>query len=143
MLQGISDRIQISDAFNHLTSRHRCFIRPAGYHKIPDEGMRKRFESTFPDGWFATYCGNIYCESENLSMDDCVSLGHARKGDGQNRPGLLTPLIPLQETFNDLMNLWHEIYDYCVPTIWMDKTIDIQALQEQRSEPGNHQIGTG
>jgi hypothetical protein len=143
VLQGINDRIQISDSFNHLTSRHRCFIRPAGYHKIPDEAMRKRFEELFPDGWFATYCGTVYCESENLSMDDCVSIGHARKGDGQNRPALLTPLIPLQETFNDLMNLWHEIYDYCVPMIWMDKTIDIQALQEQRSEPGNHQSAPG
>jgi hypothetical protein len=52
-------------------------------------------------------------------------------------------MILVQETFNDLMNLCHEIFDYCVPTIWMDKTIDIQALREQTSEPGNHQSAPG
>ena len=143
VLQGTKHRIQASDSFNHLTSRHRCFVRPSGYHRIPDPDMRQKFRQVFPDGFYGTYCGTVYCESENVSMDDMVAIAHARKGDGQNRPGLLTPLIPLQETFNDLMNLWHEIYDYCVPTIWMDKTIDIQALREQVSEPGNHQSAPG
>jgi len=138
VLQGTKHRLQASDSFRHIVSRHRAFLRPECFEKLPDD-VKDDFKAAFPDGIYATFCGTTYCESENLSMDDCLVVGHALPGDGQNRQGIGKPLIPIQESFNDLVNLWKEIFDYCIPTIWMDKVIDIQALREQASEPGNHQ----
>lgn len=142
VLQGTKHRLQASDSFQHIVSRHRCFLRPACFEKLPDE-VKDDFKQLFPSGIFATFCGTAYCESENLSMDDAVVIAHALPGDGQNRQGMGKPLIPIQEAFNDLVNLWKEIFDYCIPTIWMDKVIDIQALRDQVSEPGNHQSAPG
>jgi hypothetical protein len=47
-------------------------------------------------------------------------------------------MVPLQDVFNDEINLWHEAHDYCVPTLFMySETGDIEAVREQISEPGN------
>lgn len=137
VLQGTALLMQAGDAFAHMVTRHKCFLRPCTFDKI-DEKYRDEIAAMFPEGLKATFCGEQYCGSENISMDDQISIGFPGPGDGMSRPSMGKRVVPLQDVFNDEMNLWHEAHDYCVPTLFMySETGDINAIREQISEPGN------
>jgi hypothetical protein len=71
-------------------------------------------------------------------MDDAITIGFPGPGDGMSRPSLGKRVVPLQDVFNDEINLWHEAHDYCVPTLFMySETGDTTAINEQISQPGN------
>lgn len=137
VLQGTKLLMQAGDAFNHMLTRHICFLRTCTYDKFPKD-LQDFFHTTFPDGIKAIFCGDQYCASESVSMDDEVCVGFPGPGDGMSRPAIGKRMIPLQDCFNDELNLWHEAHDYCVPTLFMySETGDIEAINEQISQPGN------
>jgi len=137
VLQGTKLLMQAGDAFSHMVSRHKFYLRPSSYRKIKKES-RDEIKELFPDGIKITFCGDAYCASENASMDERVSIGFPGPGDGMCRPSMGKRIMPLQDVFNDELNLWHEAHDYCVPTLFMySETGDIDAVREQISEPGN------
>jgi hypothetical protein len=136
VLQGTKAMIQAGDAYKHLVTRHRVWLRPAMFRQVP-EADRVQLKEIFPNGCFVIFTGGAYCGAAAESMDDHLSVGHPLPGDGQNRQSLLKALVPIQDTFNDLMNLSKEIYDYCIPSTWVDSNaVDADALREQISEPG-------
>jgi hypothetical protein len=137
VLQGTKMLMQAGDAFSHMVSRHRFFLRPSAFRKVKKE-LREDFKALFPDGLKITFCGDAYCASENISMDDQIAIDFPSPGDGMSRPSLGKRMVPLQDVFNDELNLWHEAHDYCVPTLFMySETGDIDAIREQISEPGS------
>ena len=82
-------------------------------------------------------CGSAYCASYNVSMDERLNVAHSTPGDGQNRSSLMHDMVGPQDTFNDLWNQQKEIFDYCIPDVYMDAaTIDALAREERKAEPG-------
>lgn len=137
VLQGTRLLMQAGDAFSHMITRHVCFLRPCTYDKLPPE-RQDEIAELFPDGLKVIFCGDQYCGSENVSMDDQICIGFPGPGDGMSRPSIGKRVIPLQDTFNDELNLWHEAHDYCIPTLFMySETGDMEAINEQISQPGN------
>lgn len=137
VLQGTKMTMQGGDAFAHMVSRHKCYLRPSTFRRIPAQ-HRDEIKSIFPEGLKVTFCGEQYCASENVSMDEQISIGFPGPGDGMCRPSMGKRVIPLQDVFNDELNLWHEAHDYCVPTLFMySETGDIEGVREQISQPGN------
>ena len=137
VLQGTRLLMQAGDAFAHMISRHTCFFPPCAFEKIP-EGVRSKISQVCPDGLKVIFCGDQYCGAENVKPSDQVSIGFPGPGDGMSRPSMGKRVVPLQDVFNDELNLWHEAHDYCVPTLFMySETGDTDAINEQISQPGN------
>jgi hypothetical protein len=136
VLQGTKSPMG-GDTFAHMVSRHRCFLRTSAYRKLPEK-FRDEIRTMFPEGLKVTFCGDAYCASENMAMEEQNTIGFPGPGDGMCRPSMGKRVVPLQDVFNDELNLWHEAHDYCIPTLFMySETGDIDAVREQISEPGN------
>lgn len=137
VLQGTRMLMQAGDAFAHMVTRHTAFLRVCTFDKIPVE-QRDKVKAAFPNGLKAIFCGDQYCGSEDIDLDDQISIGFPGPGDGMSRPSMGKRVVPIQDAFNDELNLWHEAHDYCIPTLFMySETGDMEAINEQVSQPGN------
>ena len=117
----------------------RTWIRPWAFYALEDTAVRDALLGLFPDGCYAGFAGDTYCESRNESMDDCWRVMHALPGDGQNRPSVGESLIEVQERYNTLSNIQAETYEYGIPPIYADpQVLDFDALQSQTAEPAAH-----
>jgi hypothetical protein len=136
VLQGTRSLTQIAEQFKHLVTKNNVWLRPCMFRQA-DDASRKELERIFPQGVKATFVGGAYCGACSETMDDHLAVAHPLPGDGQNRPSMMKAMIAIQDSFNDLMNLSKEIYDYCVPSTWVDeRAVDPEALREMVSEPG-------
>jgi hypothetical protein len=127
------------DALFNLVTFSRTWIRPWAFYAIEDIDVRDALLGLFPDGCYAAFAGDTYCESRNESMDDCWRVMHALPGDGQNRPSVGESLIEVQERYNTLSNIQAETYEYGIPPIYADpQVLDFDALQSQTAEPAAH-----
>ena len=127
------------DALVNLVTFSRTWIRPWAFHAIEDAAVRDALLALFPDGCYAAFAGETYCESRNETMDDRWRVLHALPGDGQNRPAVGSSLIEIQERYNTLSNIQAETYEYGIPPIYADpQVIDFDALQQQTAEPAAH-----
>ena len=132
---------QEGDSLAHLITRDKFWIRPGAFLGLPkSDPDRNELMDRFPDGCQVTFAGGVYCESRNESMDDHLSVVHAIPGDGQARPSLGHAMVPIQESFNEAMNLTEDYLRYGIPNTWVDQeAIDIDAIQEQEAAPGQYQ----
>lgn len=124
----------------NLITFQRTWLRPWAFFALDDKPLRDELLELFPDGAYAAFAGDAYCESRNESMDDHWRVLHALPGDGSSgRPALGDVLISVQERFNTLSNLQMETYEYGVPPIYADsEVLDFDSLQNQTAEPGAH-----
>lgn len=141
VLQGTKTWAQSADAFKHLTTRHNVFLRPAAFKEAPNAN-RAQLKELFPDGCMFTIVGEAYCGSGNVSFDKALKVSHALDGDGMNRPSWGKGMVTVQDAYNNYMNMRQEYHDYGIPKTYCDEAfIDIDAMQEQISQPGNHIVG--
>jgi hypothetical protein len=127
------------DALVNLVTFSRTWIRPWAFHAIEDAAVREALLTLFPDGCYAGFAGDTYCESRSETMDDRWRVLHALPGDGQNRPAVGSSLVEIQERYNTLSNIQAETYEYGIPPIYADpQVIDFDALQQQTAEPAAH-----
>ena len=124
----------------NLITFQRTWLRPWAFFALDDKSLRDELLALFPDGAYAAFAGDVYCESRNENMDDHWRVLHALPGDGSSgRPALGDALISVQERFNTLSNLQIETYEYGVPPIYADsEVLDFDSLQSQTAEPGAH-----
>ncbi|MFZ0634013.1 MAG: hypothetical protein WA755_04765 [Candidatus Acidiferrales bacterium] len=124
----------------NLITFQRTWLRPWSFYQLEDKNLRDELLALFPDGCYAAFAGDAYCEARNENMDDHWRLLHALPGDGSSgRPALGDALISVQERFNTLSNLQIETYEYGIPPIYADsEVLDFDALQTQTAEPGAH-----
>lgn len=126
------------DSIAHLCTRDIYLFRPSDYWEFEDQD-REKLDEFFPSGARAIFVGNTLCESRDDKFNDHIEVMQAIPGDGQNRVSLGAPLVPVQIDFNDVMDLAVETFKYCVPATWVDENgVDIDALQEQSAQPGEH-----
>ena len=127
------------DALFNLVTFARTWIRPWSFYSIEDRSTRDALLALFPDGCYAAFAGDTYCESRNESMDDRWRVMHALPGDGQNRPSVGDSLVQIQERYNTLSNIQAETYEYGIPPIYADpQVLDFDALANQTAEPAAH-----
>jgi hypothetical protein len=127
------------DALFNLVTFARTWIRPWAFYSIEDKSTRDALLALFPDGCYAAFAGDTYCESRNESMDDRWRVMHALPGDGQNRPSVGDSLVQIQERYNTLSNIQAETYEYGIPPIYADpQVLDFDALANQTAEPAAH-----
>lgn len=142
VLQGTRSLQNAGDAFAHLVTWKRIFLRPSAFRHCSD-AVREKFEEAFPDGMKLVTMGGAYCGAYNVSADDHLSVGWPAPGDGAAKPSMLKDLVPVQDAYNDYRNLEKEIFDFCIPATWCDSELgDPEVLREQTSEPGNHVFAT-
>lgn len=138
VLQGTRSLQTAGDAFAHLVTWKRIFLRPSSFRHCTD-AVREKFDELFPDGMKLVTMGGAYCGAYNESADDHISVGWPAPGDGASKPSMLKDLVPVQDAYNDYRNLEKEIFDFCIPATWCDSELgDPEVLREQTSEPGNH-----
>ena len=131
--------LQPGDTLFNLVTFSRTWIRPWAFYSIEDKTVRDALLQLFPDGCYAAFAGDTYCESRNECMDDCWRVMHAVPGDGQNRPSVGDALIQVQERYNTLSNIQAETYEYGIPPIYADpQVLDFDALGNQTAEPAAH-----
>src|SRR5277367_5334341 len=136
--QGLPS-IHPGDALMNLITFDRTWLRPWAFYSIEDEAVRNELLLMFPDGCYAAFAGDVYCESRNESMDDHWRVLHALPGDGQNRPSVGDSLVQVQERYNVLSNMQAETYEYGIPPIYADpQVLDFDALANQVAEPAAH-----
>lgn len=139
--EGTQVLSQEGDSLAHLITEDKFWLRPAAFLSLdkndPDRADLLRL---FPDGCQVTFAGGLYAESRNESMDDHIAVMHALPGDGQARPSLGSPEVPIQESFNEAMNLTEDYMRFGIPNKWVDQeAIDIDAIQDQEAAPGQYQ----
>lgn len=136
VLQGTRLITASGETWKNLVTRHVAYFRPA-FFRAASKDVRDQLNEAFPDGCRLIVCGDAYCGSWNVSMDSRLIVGHATPGDGQNRPSLMRDMVGPQDTFNDLWNQQKEIFDYCIPEVYMDsQSLDALAREERQAQPG-------
>ncbi len=134
---GETETFNTGAELQHLVTFSRGWLRPWTFFALEDKSLRDQLLSLFPDGAYVGFAGETYCESRNESMDDRWRVMHPLPGDGQHKPSLGEHIISVQERLNDLANITMEMYEYGIPSTFVDsEIIDIEALEEQTAEPG-------
>jgi hypothetical protein len=129
--QGMMNSYNTQDSESDETTEVKCFIRPWQLIEL-DDANRKAIIDKCPKGLYVTFCGETFCEAYDQSMDSCLTLLHARPGDGMNRAGLGDWLMPVQKALNNWMELANDYFVRGVPAKWMDNEMfDVDAVKEQ------------
>lgn len=135
VLQGARAMKQASDGLKHLSTEQHGWLRPAAFNHLADD-LKAKLQAKFKKGLHAVFVGDVYCRSCDETMDDHVAIGWPAPGDGMRRPSMGKRLMPLQDAFNDGMNMMHEANEECVPRTYVDEEcLDIEAIDEQVSSP--------
>jgi hypothetical protein len=136
VLQGTKLITASGETWTNLVTKHIAYFRPS-FFRAAAKDVRDRLKETFPDGCELIVGGDAYCASRNRAMDAFVKVSHSTPGDGQNRSSLMRDMVGPQDTFNDCWNQQKEIFDYCIPDVYMDsETLDAMAREERKAEPG-------
>lgn len=136
--QGISMRSAGGDAYAHLVTCQRTWMRPTVFldDKCPDE-FRDDLEGLFPNGCYVEVDNGIYTGSRDANMDDEWVVENIMEGDGSSRNAQGTCLISVQERTNDIINITQDVYEKTIPSShWDDKLYDVDAMNKQKSVPG-------
>lgn len=126
------------DALANLVTFSRSWIRPWAFWEIDDTDVRNLLLKLFPDGCYAAFAGEAYCESRNESMDKHFRVTHMLEGDGQNRPGVGDSSLQVNKQANDLGNIEQEAADYGIPITLVDAELLKQdQINQNKARPGD------
>lgn len=129
-----------ADALKNLVTEHHAWLRPSRYRKAPDT-VQDELRKLYPDGVHVTMVSGKAVECAPQKIEDALRSEWPAPGQGSSRPSLLHDVVPIQQAFNDYMNMLREHIDFSIPATWVTDTVDSEALTEQRSAPGViHQI---
>jgi hypothetical protein len=123
-----------------MVTEHNAWIRPSRYRKASAEAQEE-LKKLYPEGLRATVISSKCVKCVPEKIEDALKCEWPAPGQGSSRPSLLHDLIPIQEAFNDALNMLREHFEFSIPATWVTDTVDSEALAEQRSAPGViHQI---
>lgn len=135
---GVLDNFNTTDTQIQDITESKCFLRPCELIDLPDDDMREKLMNLFPRGMYVTFCGQVFAEAYNASMDDHITPIWALPGDGVHRPGLGDWLVPIQEVLNNWLELANDYLIRGVPHTWLDSEMfNVQALKDQDNTPGD------
>jgi hypothetical protein len=138
---GMRPSNMTTDAQTYNCTEQLTWVRPSFYQqthaKFSDE-IKNWLLDTFPKGCMVAMVGNELVEAREESINDHLTLFHARPGDGNHRPSLMGPVVPIQEKLNDCMDLIHQSFMHLIPRIWVDPGIDLQGVEKVKREPSQY-----
>jgi len=132
---GMGATLCTGDSFAHLATGQMTWIRPSFYNEVNEE-QQKLLKQYFPNGVKLTFVGTTFCEAVEESMDESWTEVFANPGDGAHRPSIGTPLVPIQERLNDLLDILYATFDHGIPWRWVSTEIDLNAIGDQENAPG-------
>jgi len=139
IMTGMRPSNMTNDAMTYNATEMLGWFRPSFYTEIEEGPKRNWLYDTFPKGAMVSMVGKTVVECRKESIDDHLTLIHARPGDGAHRPALGSPIIPLQEKLNDCMDYVHDAFMHLVPLKFVDsEAIDLEALKELQSRPNQY-----
>lgn len=144
--QGISWKSAGGDAYSHLCTEQRTWIRPTEFlNDCVEDRYRDTLESLFPSGCYVEFYSGVYAGSREANMDDEWAVENIMEGDGSARNSQGTCILSVQERTNDTINTTQDTFEKCQPARHLDdKMFDIEAIREQQSAPGQvHGVNTG
>lgn len=133
---GMGATLCTGDSFAHLATGQFTWLRPSFFHEAGPKPIQDKIRKLFPNGVKVTFVGTTFCEAVEESMDECWSEVFAFPGDGAHRPSIGTPLVPIQERLNDLLDILYETFDHGIPWRWVSSEIDLNAVADQDNAPG-------
>ena len=135
---GMRPSNMTNDAQTYNATESLTWIRRSMFSCAKTAALKDWLHETFPQGAMIAMVGTELVEARDESMDDHWSLFHARPGDGMHRPSNGAPLVPLQEKLNDCMDLVHDSFMHLIPRVWIDPSIDGDALEKTERKPGQY-----
>jgi len=139
IMTGMRPSNMTNDAMTYNTTETISWFRPSFFREIKDQKKRNWLYQNFPNGARVAMVGTVVCQAVKESMNDHLTLIHARPGDGTHRPALGSPIIPLQEKLNDCMDYVHDAFMHLIPIKWVDsEAVDTEALQEIQGKPNTY-----
>jgi hypothetical protein len=112
------------------------WFRPWAFNAV-DEKYREQLKTQFPYGCKVTFAGDMLTEIVGENMDDVWRLLRAVPGDGYATAAVSTDAIPLQEMFNDLVNLTRDNIEFSLPMVFADpQSVDLDRIAETRVKAG-------
>jgi hypothetical protein len=137
--QGISMRSAGGDAYAHLVTTQRTWMRPTVFLEDEvEEQYRDQLAKLYSKGVYLEVDNGVYTGSRDATMDDEWSVENIMEGDGSFRNGKGTCLISVQERTNDIINVTQDVYEKTQPAShWDDKLFDLDGMKRQRSMPGS------
>jgi hypothetical protein len=134
--QGMMNSLNTQDSQENELTWQRAWLRPWQLLEI-EQDHREALINKFPRGMYVNFCGDVFCEARDQSMDDCLSLCFAQSGDGMNRAGWGDWLLPIQKILNNWMELANDYFVRGVPATWMDNEMfNVEALNDQVNQVG-------
>lgn len=129
--------VQTGSGTASLVTHARVWLRPTAFWMCDNQAHREALLEAFPRGGLFEFAGDIYLDSEAISMDDALVSCHAMPGRGQHRPAVGSATISVQDRLNSLSNISMETYEYGIPITYRDEnTFSSDADSEQRAAPG-------
>lgn len=126
----------LSSDGNDVGVKSHTWFRPGFFRRASSE-QAKLLREKFPEGCRVTMAGGVVVETAAEKMDDCITVMFPMEGDGQNRLAISSSLLPINDAFNDAMNITNETMQRAIGTTFVDQNAeDLKALNEQTSAPG-------
>jgi hypothetical protein len=112
------------------------WYRPSQYRSIKQKELRQLFYQNFPDGLLAVHAGGELAFIRNESLNDHLTVLHAKQGSGQNRRSVGANFLPIQKTLNARVSLDDRYTRGAVARRYaLEGPIDVQALNQQSNDP--------
>jgi hypothetical protein len=130
---------QSGDTLSFMGTETLCWFRPSAYRELSDEDADE-LRGLYPEGVYCKFVGDaLLGKPKPESMDDHLTVMHGLPGDGQSFISCGDPLLPVQDVFNEMMNLVIDAFRYVIPATWVDEEmVDIDAIQQQIAQYGAH-----
>lgn len=135
-----------ADTLAYLVTEDRWWLRRSAFRSLPKEHQafwigdrKKQTPGVFPKGCRVKYIGNIFCGAHAISMDEQIRVMHAMPGNGNARPSLSDPMIPIQMEYNDAIGMYSEMLHKCIPRTLLNTEVEsLEAITEQFSRYGEY-----
>jgi hypothetical protein len=134
---GMGATAMTGDSLAYQATHQLTWVKPEFYTEIEDEETQGLLEENFPEGVRLAFVGTTFCEAVAEKLEDHWSEVYAFPGDGAHRPSIGSPLVPVQERLNNLLDILYETYNHSIPWRWVaSNKIDLNAIGDQSNLPG-------
>jgi hypothetical protein len=114
-----------------------CWFRKKAFYHLDDDKIRQQLIDLFPEGCYAAFANDVFCEARPENMDQHWRICHAMPGRGQIREPIMAALVPMQEIANDLMNIIRDIIEYTLPVTFVNqRVLDVRKWARSQSMAG-------
>lgn len=122
----------------YVATVRKAWLRPWAFNRIADEDERAELKRLFPEGLLATFIGRDLIQVESQKLDDHWTISKNPLYKHLAGDALGTPLIPLQDTTNEIFNLSRDTIAHGISETFVESgVLDLNNYGSQQAKPGN------